>query len=94
MSKLAEIFENANLTKAQLEDILKTLLENPMAAMTKVTELKVSPDLIQQVMATVMMNPAEIGEFAKHLGIDAELVDKVGEKVKSAIPNGGDGEEK
>jgi hypothetical protein len=81
MSKLEELFAEANVSKDQLVDLVKSLLENPMAAMAKVQELKLPPQLVQQVMATVMTAPGEIAEFAKSLGIDTGIVDKVREKV-------------
>lgn len=81
MSKLDEIFAKSNISKDQLVDLVKSLLENPMQAMAKVQELKLSPQIMQQVMAVVMTSPGELSEFAKSLGIDLGLVDKVREKV-------------
>ena len=81
MSQLAELFKDSNVTKDQLVDLVKTLLENPMMAMAKVQELNLPPQMMQQIMGIVMANPGEISEFAKSLGIDLDLVDKVKEKV-------------
>ncbi len=81
MSKLAELFAESNVSKEQLVELVKSLIESPMQAMAKVQELNLPPQMVQQVMAIVMANPGEIGEFAKSLGIDINLVDKVKEKV-------------
>jgi hypothetical protein len=81
MSQLAELFKDSNITKDQLVDLVKTLLDNPMAAMAKVQELNLPPQMVQQIMGIVMANPGEIGDFAKSLGIDMNLVEKVKEKV-------------
>ena len=54
--------------------------------MSLVQELNIPPQIFQQLMATVMSNPASIIEFAKSLGVSDEAVKEVQDRLKGVPP--------
>lgn len=86
MSELASLFNSLNLSKEQLEDLVKTISTNPMAAMAKVQELDLPPDFLQKAMTVVMTNPNEVAEFAKSLGLQDNIVDEARAKLENMLP--------
>jgi hypothetical protein len=82
MSVLGQIFTDAGVEKEQLSHVVKLLRENPMAAMMAVQELKLGDDVMQKIMATVMMNPDSIEELAMELGLTQEDLDAIKNQIQ------------
>lgn len=90
MSDLKTLFDQSGLSKDQIEDLIKTLIENPMAAMAKVGELNLDPSFMQQAMGIVMSNPQAVADFAQELGLSPDLVAEAKTKLAGMMPGGGD----
>jgi hypothetical protein len=81
MSVLGQIFNAAGVEKQKLFNVVELLRENPMAAMLAVQELKLSDEVMQKIMATVMMNPKAIEDLALELGLSQEDISVIKNQI-------------
>lgn len=75
-SQLKELFDSLNLTPEQIEDLVQTMKENPMAALAKFQSLNLPPDFLPKAMQIIMANPQAIHEFAGQMGMDEKDLEK------------------
>ena len=86
MSKLKELFDDLQIQQDTLRELASLLLENPMAVMTKVQEMNLPAEKIQQAMGIVMADPGEMTRFAEALGLDAKVVEEARSRLDSMMP--------
>lgn len=72
MSQLGTIFKEAGIDETTIKDIVSKLKVNPMDAMVAVQALNLPNEVVQNIMATVMMNPGAIEELAIEMGLGGE----------------------
>jgi spore maturation protein SpmB len=60
-----------------LQELAKAAQDNPFAAMSKVQELGIPPEVLQQILMTVMSNPSALIDLAKQFGADDSTIQSV-----------------
>lgn len=86
MSALGDIFKQHNIDESALKNLVAELKTNPMAAMGLLQGLNLPPEVMQQLMGIVMMNPTAIDEFAAELGVSQEDIDELKNNFKTDSP--------
>lgn len=81
MSKLGEIFKREGVSNETLIEIVRTLQEDQMQAMTMVAELNLPNEANTEIMQAVMSDPNAIDELAKEIGISEEEIDSIKDKL-------------
>jgi hydroxymethylpyrimidine pyrophosphatase-like HAD family hydrolase len=84
MNPIIQILKEHNVSQDQINDLFKTLTENPMAAMMAIQTLGIPPEKLQSLMGLVMTNPGLIKEAVEELGLDFSKV----EQAKTTLKNG------
>ncbi|WP_299263027.1 DUF2999 family protein [uncultured Psychrosphaera sp.] len=84
MNPIIQILKEHNVSQDQINDLFKTLTENPMAAMMTIQTLGIPPEKLQSLMGLVMTNPGLIKEAVEELGLDFSKV----EQAKTTLKNG------
>ncbi|SJL84413.1 DUF2999 family protein [Vibrio palustris] len=75
MNPIIAVLKENNVSDAQITEVFEALTQNPMAAMTTISQLGLPQDQLQQVMAEVMQNPGLIKEAVDELGLDFSKVE-------------------
>ena len=83
MNPIIQILKEHNVSQDQINDLFKTLTENPMAAMMTIQSLGIPPEKLQSLMGLVMTNPGLIKEAVEELGLDFSKV----EQAKKTLDN-------
>ena len=86
MSQLKSLFESEQIPEEKIKDLANLFISNPMAVMTEVQEMNLSPDFIQKAMAIVMSNPEEVIQFAESLGLSEEVIAEAKSRVQGMMP--------
>lgn len=82
---IIKILEELNIDKEKIQELFKTLTENPFAAMSVVQKLGIPQEKIQQIMGLIMTTPSIIKEAVEELGLDFSAVEKAKEAMKEKI---------
>ncbi|MGC9402004.1 MULTISPECIES: DUF2999 family protein [Vibrio] len=77
---LAMLREN-NIDDAQISALFEVLTQNPLAAMTTISQLGLPQEKLQALMGQVMQNPALIKEAVTELGLDFSKVEAAKEQL-------------
>ncbi|GHB76908.1 hypothetical protein GCM10008107_28090 [Psychrosphaera saromensis] len=83
MNPIIQILKEHNVSQEQINDLFKTLTENPMAAMMTIQTLGIPPEKLQSLMGLVMTNPGLIKEAVEELGLDFSKVEQAKETLKN-----------
>ena len=81
MNPIIQILKEFNVSQEQINDLFKTLTENPMAAMMTIQQLGIPPEKLQSLMGLVMTNPGLIKEAVDELGLDFSKVEQAKETL-------------
>jgi len=76
MNPIIAMLKENNIDDAQISEIFQTLTQNPLAAMTTISQLGLPQDKLQMLMGQVMQNPALIKEAVEELGLDFSKVEE------------------
>lgn len=83
MNPIIQILKEHNVSQDQINDLFKTLTENPMAAMMTIQTLGIPAEKLQSLMGLVMTNPGLIKEAVEELGLDFSKVEQAKETLKN-----------
>lgn len=86
--EIQELFQELNLSPAQIAEFTETIKTNPMAALSLIQKFNIKPELIQKLMGILMANPGALQEISSKMGLADDMVDKVQEHLKTQKPNG------
>ena len=84
MSQLGDIFKEAGIDENTIKDIVSKLKVNPMDAMAAVQALNLPNEVVQNIMATVMMNPGAIEELAKEMGLGGDDIAAIKDQLNQS----------
>jgi len=76
---MLDMLQNLNITPEQIEKLQAVMADaksNPMAAMAAVQEI-LPPEVIQQLMMTMMQNPDALNDLAASAGVSQEQMDEL-----------------
>ncbi len=82
MNPILAMLKENNIGDTQINDLLKTLTENPLAAMGTIAQLGLPQEKLQLLMGQVMQNPALIKEAVEELGLDFSKVEAAKEQLQ------------
>ncbi len=82
MNPILAILKENNIGDTQINDLFKTLTENPLAAMGTIAQLGLPQEKLQLLMGQVMQNPALIKEAVEELGLDFSKVEAAKEQLQ------------
>ena len=82
MSELKKLLEEYKIPNEKLNELTKTIKDNPMAAMAHIQQLQLPPDFFQKIMSIVMTNPNAAMDFASDLGISKDTVKELEKNLK------------
>ncbi|WP_299692135.1 DUF2999 family protein [uncultured Vibrio sp.] len=82
MNPILALLKENNISDQQINELFKTLTENPLAAMATISQLGLPQDKLQMLMGQVMQNPALIKEAVEELGLDFSKVEAAKEQLK------------
>ncbi|MDD2941397.1 MAG: DUF2999 family protein [bacterium] len=72
MSLLGDILGKAGISQEQMTELVSLLKDDPSALLTRIQEFALPPEILQQLMGVVLMQPQAIEELATELGITNE----------------------
>lgn len=81
MNPIIQLLKDANISADKTQEVFKALTENPLMAMTTISELGIAPEKLQAVMMQVMTNPNLIKEAVDELGLDFSAVEKAKQQL-------------
>ncbi|KPA51890.1 DUF2999 family protein [Photobacterium lucens] len=81
MNPIIALLKENNISDEQINEIFLTLTQNPLAAMTTISQLGLPQDKLQALMAQVMQNPILIKEAVEELGLDFAKVEEAKAKL-------------
>jgi hypothetical protein len=84
MNPIIQILKEHNVSQEKINDLFKTLTENPMAAMMTIQTLGIPPEKLQSLMGLVMTNPGLIKEAVEELGLDFSKVEQAKEALNKS----------
>lgn len=82
MNPILSLLKENNISDEQINDLFKTLTENPLGAMVTLSQLGLPQDKLQAVMTQVMQNPAILEEAVQELGLDENKLNEAKEKLQ------------
>ena len=82
MNPILSLLKENNISDEQINDLFKTLTENPLGAMVTLSQLGLPQDKLQTVMTQVMQNPAILKEVVQELGLDENKLNEAKEKLQ------------
>jgi hypothetical protein len=75
------ILKELNIDEAKIQELFKTLTENPFMAMGVIQKMGIPQEKLQQIMGMVMSTPSIIKEAVDELGLDFSAVEKAKEAL-------------
>lgn len=82
MNPILAMLKENNISDVQINEIFQALTQNPLAAMTTISQLGLPQDKLQALIAQIMQNPALIKEAVDELGLDFAKVEAAKEQLK------------
>ena len=82
---IIKILKELNIDQDKIQELFKTLTENPLMAMGYIQKLGIPPEKLQQIMGMIMATPGIIKEAVDELGLDFAAVEKAKEALKDKI---------
>ena len=76
MNPILQLLKDANISDEKTKEIFQALTENPLMAMTTISQLGIDSAKLQAVMMQVMSQPNLIKEAVEELGLDFSAVEK------------------
>lgn len=81
MSLLGDILGKAGVSQEQMTELVSLLKTDPSALLTRVQDFAFPPEVLQQLMGVVLMQPQAIEELATELGITDEELAGIKSKI-------------
>ena len=81
MNPIIKLLKDANISEQQTKAVFQALTENPLMAMTTISELGINPEELKGVMMQVMATPDLIKQAVEELGLDFSAVEKAKEQL-------------
>ncbi|GLX77111.1 hypothetical protein tinsulaeT_04510 [Thalassotalea insulae] len=81
MNPIIQLLKDANISEQQTKEVFQALTENPLMAMTTISQLGIAPEKLQAVMMQVMTAPELIKEAVDELGLDFSAVEKAKQQM-------------
>ena len=82
---IIKILKDLDIDEVKIQELFKTLTENPLMAMSFIQKMGIPQEKLQQIMGLVMSTPSIIKEAVDELGLDFSAVEKAKELLKDKI---------
>ncbi len=84
---IIKILKELNIDQEKIQELFKTLTENPFMAMGVIQKLGIPQEKLQEIMGLIMTTPTIIKEAVDELGLDFSAVEKAKEALKDKLNN-------
>ena len=81
MNPIIALLKEHAISDQQINDVFQALTQNPLAAMSTISQLGLPQDKLQLLLAQVMQNPALIKQAVEELGLDFSKVEEAQTKL-------------
>ncbi len=82
MNPIIAMLKENNISDEQIHSLFHALTQNPLAAMTTISQLGLPQDQLQLLLGQVMQTPALIKEAVEELGLDFSKVEEAKAKLQ------------
>ncbi|RJG47778.1 DUF2999 family protein [Motilimonas pumila] len=87
MNPIISTLKEHNVSDEQIASIFQELTENPLQAMTTISQLGIPQEKLQPLIMSVMANPGLIQQAVEELGLDFSKVEAAKQKLDQAKGN-------